>query len=188
MSRRLGRKDNTEIGVRRYDYAIFLTSTLENFQVAGCMHPVRPDMNRVVSPCHLKFRYSRRQRIVDKKLHAERGSGNSRSMADAAANRRHSRTSASSRSGYSARISRSERPPANSRSTVATGIRRCRTQGTPPIWAGSTQIRSKFFTTLVSQVALTLVRPLAVGMLTSRYCPIQVSVSSVSQGRPLKVW
>ena len=37
------------------------------------------------------------------------------------------------RSGYCVRISLSEMPPANSRSTVATGMRRCRIHGTPPI-------------------------------------------------------
>jgi len=61
----------------------------------------------------------------------------SRSSAQAAAKRKHSRMSAVSRSGYSARISPSVNPPASSRSTVATGIRRRRTQGTPPICAGS---------------------------------------------------
>jgi len=38
-------------------------------------------------------------------------------------------------------------PPANRRNTVATGIRRCLTHGTPPICAGSTVMRSKFLIT-----------------------------------------
>lgn len=86
--------------------------------------------------------------------HAERGSGSSLSVADAAAKRRHSRMSAKSRSGYSVRIWVSVRPPASRRRMVATGMRRWRTQGTPPIWRGSTVMRSKLVTFRLSQVWL----------------------------------
>jgi hypothetical protein len=79
-------------------------------------------------------------------LHADRRRGSSRSIADTAAKRRHSRISSAWRPGYSERISASVRPPANDRNTVATGIRRWRTHGTPRICAKSTAMRSKFFT------------------------------------------
>jgi hypothetical protein len=81
-----------------------------------------------------------------RKFQAECRRGSSRSITEAAPKRRHSRISSVWRSGYSARISLSDSPPANNRSTVATGIRRWRTHGTPPICAGSTVMRSKFFT------------------------------------------
>ena len=67
-------------------------------------------------------RRNQRQSVIDEKFHAVCGGGNSRSMTDAAANRGHSRISSVSRSEYSVMISRSERPPASNRSTVATGM------------------------------------------------------------------
>jgi hypothetical protein len=123
-----------------------------NFLVLGGVHSVGPHMNRIVPGSREKLGQARLQDIVDQKSQADCGS--SRSMAAAAVNRRHSRISCW-RSGYSERISVSVRPPASSRCTVATGIRRCRTHGTPPICAGSTVMRSKFFITCFSIIVAT---------------------------------
>ena len=70
---------------------------------------------------HEKGCQARRQRVVDEKPQAEYGRGISRSIAEAAAKRKHSRISSVCRSGYSARISRSASPPASKRSTVGDG-------------------------------------------------------------------
>jgi hypothetical protein len=110
---------------------------------------IRSHVDCVMSRRHQEIRQPRRQGIVDKKSQAEKGSGSSRSIAEAAAKRRHSRISSIWRSGYSARMAASVSPPASNRSTVATGIRRWRTHGTPPICAGSTVMRSKFFIVLL---------------------------------------
>jgi len=143
----LSRENRSEIGVRGDDDPVFVQSSRENLLITCCLHFVQSNMNRIVPRCHKEVRHARRERIVDQEPQAECGRGSSRSMAEAAAKRKHSRMSSISRSGYSARISCSANPPASIRSTEATGIRRCRTHGTPPICAGSTVIRSKFFTT-----------------------------------------
>lgn len=78
-------------------------------------------MRRVMSGGHQEVRYSRGQRIIDQEPQAECGRGSSRSIAQAAAKRKHSRMFTVSRSGYSARISPSVNPPASSRSTAAFG-------------------------------------------------------------------
>jgi hypothetical protein len=108
------------------------------------MQPVVSNVNGIVPCLAQQAGYRWRKRVVNQEFHVRRGTASSRSMADTAAKRRHSRMSSGSRSGYSARISCSLMPPANILSTVATGIRRPRTHGTPPIWLGFTVMRSKF--------------------------------------------
>ena len=98
-------------------------------------------------------RKPRRKRIIYEESHADRGRGSSRSKAEAAAYRKHSRISPARRSGYSAKIFSSDQPPARSRRTVATGMRRPRTHGTPPICAGSTVMSSKCFMLLPSSLS-----------------------------------
>ena len=142
----LGGQYRAEIGIRRNNNAVLGERPHQDFLIPGSLHGVRPYVEGVVTGGHEEVRQPRRQCVVDKKSQAECGSGISRSIADAAAKRRHSRISSVWRSGYPERISRSPRPPASNRSTVATGIRRWRTHGTPAICAGSTVMRSKFFT------------------------------------------
>src|SRR5215813_2574091 len=138
-------QNRAEIRVCRDNNAVLREGFCKDHLVLGRVHPIRPDVHGVVSGRREQLSQKGRQRVIDEESQAEYGRGSSRSIADAAANLRHSRMSSVWRSGYSARISRSDRPPASNRSTVATGMRRCRTQGTPPICAGSTVIRSKFF-------------------------------------------
>jgi len=101
----------------------------------GPRHVPRPEAGRLSGAAS----------IVDKKSQAERGRGSSLSVAEAATKRRRSRISSVWRSGYSETISGSVIPPARMRRTVATGVRRWRTHGIPPICAGSTVMRLKFF-------------------------------------------
>ena len=70
------------------------------------------------------------------KLHSPAARGNARSRTASAAKSSASRTSSASRSGYSARIPSVVCPSATRATTVATGIRRPRRHGTPPIWRG----------------------------------------------------
>jgi hypothetical protein len=151
---RPGGENRAEIGVCRDDDAVlFDSSPRQDFFVFDRLHPIGSHMDGVMSRTYQEVGQTRRQRVVDQKSQAEDGRGSSRSIAEAAAKRRHSRISSAWRSGYSARISLSDSPPASNRSTVATGIRTCRTQGTPPICAGSTVMRSKFLIAFVIIVA-----------------------------------
>jgi hypothetical protein len=138
-----------EVRIRGYDYATLAKRPQEDSLISCHVHLILSDMYSIVPGGSQEHCQTGRQRIVDKKFQAERGRGSSRSMAEAAAYRKHSRISSISRSGYSAMICCSVKPPASNRNTVATGIRRPRTQGTPPICAGSTVIRSKCFIALV---------------------------------------
>jgi hypothetical protein len=83
-----------------------------------------------------------RQVRVEQQRHAKCRSGSSRSWTAAAAYSRAARMSASSSSGKSSRSSAYERPAACWPITVLTGIRRSRMHGRPPIFWGSTLIRS----------------------------------------------
>ncbi|MCC2628048.1 MAG: hypothetical protein K0S14_1698, partial [Thermomicrobiales bacterium] len=56
-------------------------------------HVVRPGVHRILTGADEQLRQERRQGIVDEESHAERGNGNSRSITEDAANRRHSRMS-----------------------------------------------------------------------------------------------
>ena len=84
-----------------------------------------------------------RQGVVDEEFQSDAANGSCRSSTAAAAKRSTSCRSSSSRSGYSARTSSLSMPCASRPTTVATGIRSSRTQGTPPIWSGRTVIRLK---------------------------------------------
>jgi len=116
--------DRAEIGVRRDHDAVLIEGSCQDFLVFRRSHSVHSDVDRVMSRRPEKVGQARRQCIVDEKPQAECGRGISRSIAEAAAKRKHSRTSSAWRSGYSERISLSVSPPASSRSTVAAGIRR----------------------------------------------------------------
>ena len=71
-------------------------------------------------------------------------------------------------------------PPASSRSTVATGIRRFRTQGTPPIWPGSTVMRSKFFI-----LSVCILAPLVLGIGVRSILPIASRLARVIRAASL---
>jgi hypothetical protein len=149
--RLLSSEDRPKVRIGRDDDPSLFARAFNDVRVWGRVHPVSANVTCIMPGPLQKFRQMRRKRVVDEESHAGCGSGNSRSIAEAAANLKHSRRSSFSRSGYSERISDSDRPPASKRRTVATGIRRWRTQGTPPICAGSILIRSKFLILLLSQ-------------------------------------
>lgn len=91
--------------------------------------------------CEEKNGEGRRKRVVDEESHSPAARGRARSRTASAAKSRASRMSSASRSGYRARICSGVCPSATSATTVATGIRRPRTHGTPPIWRGFVVIR-----------------------------------------------
>jgi len=76
-------------------------------------------MDRVIACRPQEVRQTRRQRVIDQKLQAECVRGYSRSIALTAANRRQSRISSCSRSGYSESISCSDNPQMPHASHVA---------------------------------------------------------------------
>jgi hypothetical protein len=82
-----------KIGVCREDDPVFAVRPYKDFLVACSVHSVCADMDRVMSCGQKQAGQARRQCIVDKKSQAERGRGNSRSIAEAAAKCRHSRMS-----------------------------------------------------------------------------------------------
>jgi hypothetical protein len=139
--------------VGRDDDSIFKHGPGKNQLIFGRLHAVVANVRCIMARLRQQQREPRRKRIIDQKSHADCGRGSSRSIAEAAAYRKHSRMSPSRRSGYSAKIFSSDQPPARSRRTVATGMRRPRMQGTPPICGGSTVISSKCFMASVFIVA-----------------------------------
>jgi hypothetical protein len=110
--------------------------------VRRCLHPEIPQVGRVMSGRLQRVGQERRQVVVDEELHAVRRSGSSRSWSASAAYRRDSWMSAGVRSGCSARISSVVIPSATIATTVATGKRSPRMQGSPPMTAGSVVMRS----------------------------------------------
>src|SRR4051812_35016702 len=86
----------------------------------------------------------RRQGVVHEEPHGPFIRGSTRCLTDSAAYWSVSRRSSGSRSGYASRISSGVIPSAVMLTTVATGIRKPRRQGTPPVCAGLTVIRVNF--------------------------------------------
>src|SRR5262249_33741513 len=94
------------------------------------------ERNRIMTGLLQERREGWWESVVDQEFHSPAARVSARSRTASAAKSSASRTSYASRSGYSARIASVVCPSAAKPTTVATGIRRPRRHGTPPIWRG----------------------------------------------------
>lgn len=141
LVRRL-RASNAPKSVSGHNDAIGVDRVVDNLAVWSLRKADLADCDCVVTLRCQQARQTRRDVAVYQEPHACRVSGSSRSCTAAAAYSRAAGMSSPSRSGKSSRISASVRPAASCPRIVATGIRKPRMQGTPPILAGSIVIRS----------------------------------------------
>ena len=131
----------------------------------------------------------RRKCVVDEQPHDATARGICRSFVRYAANRRACAISCGSRSGYARSISDAVTPSAVRPTTVATGIRKPRRQGTPPIYLGSIVMRSSApCSTVGSTPSRDSTEPLGVST-TTRSCRAQVTGTPHQEiGPPFPIW
>jgi hypothetical protein len=86
-------EDRREVGVGPEPRFGPPPALLRECVVARRLHAVRSDVYRILARGDQQIRQEWRQGVIDEKSHAERGSVNSRSITEDAANRRHSRMS-----------------------------------------------------------------------------------------------
>ena len=132
--------------VRRDKHAARLQRRRHHDLIRGAEQPQLVQVQGFVAPCSKKRGDARGDRLVDQQPHIDERRGSSCSSTAAAAYLRASRTSSIVSCGNSATISAVVMPSATMPTTVATGIRVPRMQGTPPITRWSTEIRSKAMT------------------------------------------
>jgi hypothetical protein len=136
LSRRSHGEQRSEISIRRYEDSMLDGSESEDRIVVGVLQSYRANVDCIMTGLLQESDEHGRKSVVDQKLHSPAARGSARSRTASAANSSASRTSSDSRSGYSARMASVVCPSATRATTVATGIRRPRRHGTPPIWRG----------------------------------------------------
>ncbi len=133
LPRRTHREQRSEISIGRHDDSPLDDCALEDHIIIGVLQSKRADMDRVMTSLVEESSKRWRKRVVDQEPHSPAARGSARSRTASAAKRSASRTSSASRSGYNARMPSVVCPSATMATTVATGIRRPRRHGTPPI-------------------------------------------------------
>ena len=136
------REQRAEIGVARHDHPILFVGEGEEFIVLGAFETEFEYVNGVMAGVGEESSELRRSILVDEESHAVGASGISRSATASAANRNAAATSSRSRGGSSVTTSSGVMPLAIIPTTVATGIRKPRMHGTPPICFALIVIRS----------------------------------------------
>ena len=136
------RQKITEVRVTRNNNQVLVHSERHQLRVRRATQTNVANVNHIVAGRDQRLFDPMRLVLVQKKLHAGRRRGSSRSCSAKAAYRRASAISADSRSGCSAKISSFDIPSATIATTDATGKRSSRIHATPPIRSGSTVIRS----------------------------------------------
>lgn len=138
----LSRKQRAEVGVARDDHSCVAVGEHEQLVVVRTFETEFERVDCVVPAFTEQLRQARRTILIDEEPHPAGCRGMTRSATASAANRSAALTSASSSGGSSSTTSAGVIPPAIMLTTVATGIRRPRRHGTPPISFGSIVIRS----------------------------------------------
>ena len=87
------RENRAKIRVSGNHDAIFCKRSCQNDVVVFGLYATRSDVHGIVTRRDQQLRRHWRQSVIDEESHAERGTGSSRSIIEAAANRRHSRMS-----------------------------------------------------------------------------------------------
>lgn len=82
--RRPQRQEGGEVGVSRYEDAVFFVSFRKNDFVTRVREAQLADVRRIVARSTQKHCEPRRQRVIDQKLQTECGAGSSRSRTEAA--------------------------------------------------------------------------------------------------------
>ena len=118
------------------------SSATEHLVVLGLSQSQIEGVHHVMSRQAERDRQPRGAVLVEQKPHAVGCSGICRSDTESAANRSAAATSSGSSGGSSSTTSAGVIPFAIIPTTVATGIRKPRMHGTPPIWRGLIVIRS----------------------------------------------
>ena len=79
------REERGEIGVGRNQHALFRLSTLEHIAIAGRLHPIVADVDRIMTGGSESGGDERRKRVIDEELQPVEASGSSRSRTASAA-------------------------------------------------------------------------------------------------------
>ena len=134
-------KHARKVAILRYEHAALLDRSLHYLMVISACEPKLAHVRRVDAFASEQLSESPRNVVIEQERYSLEARGSSLLCRFSAAYSRASRMSAASRSGCESRISAVLMPFATIRTTVATGIRKPRMHGAPPICSGRTVMR-----------------------------------------------